>query len=172
MPPAHLFSDARSSPPRVAAVLFCDGVCSYTDVEPPKQLMDSWDESGDKHIMSLEILSIALGMYSSFHPQSMCEHLRQCAGICSFKSQLRMRDLVIWSDNTGAENAVSKGEGNRKFMCNFLFSANDAFYASATKRFDHNALIHQMWSTFIAIKAQVWVMRVPTKDNVADDPSR
>jgi len=82
--PVHMFCDARSTPPRVAAVLVrCvrrfgatyvsvygdklraarDGRTTYCDMEPPSKLMDSFMVRGDNQIMSLEILSIALGKH-------------------------------------------------------------------------------------------------------------
>lgn len=79
----HLFTDARSTPPRVAAVLFLyvasvcfcmwlfpllyvyrDGKISHCDMEVPEQLMESFRARKDNQIMGLEILSIALGLCS------------------------------------------------------------------------------------------------------------
>ena len=45
---------------------------------------------GDNQITSLEILSIALG-------------------ISTFAKEIEGRNLIIWSDNTGAESATRKG---------------------------------------------------------------
>ena len=88
--PVHLFCDARSTPPRVAAVLVrcalfvllrvCrrafdmlrfflidrDGRFKYCDLEPPAEVMGSFKIRGDNQIMSLEILSIALGAWTSW----------------------------------------------------------------------------------------------------------
>lgn len=68
-------------------------------------------------------------------------------GICSFEQQLRHRDVIIWSDNTGAEHAAAKG---------------------TTKSFDHTCLVHALWQN---LAEQARVERVPTKDNIADLPS-
>ena len=77
--PVHLYCDARSTPPRVAAVLvrrgFCithardrfarlwgrDGKFYYSDAEPPSSIMNSFTRRGANQIMCLEILSIAFG---------------------------------------------------------------------------------------------------------------
>ena len=40
-----------------------DGRITYCDMEPPAHLMDSFMVRGDNQIMSLEILSIALGKH-------------------------------------------------------------------------------------------------------------
>ena len=78
-----MFSDARSTPPRVAAVcstitrpilsqqlricariaqvLFIDGGTFYCDMPVPEHLLACFGERSDGQIMGLEILSIALG---------------------------------------------------------------------------------------------------------------
>ena len=61
------------------------------------------------------------------------------------------RNVIIYSDNTGAEAATRKG---------------------ATKNFDQHSLVHCMWKRFAELKIGVWVVRVPTDDNIADCPSR
>ena len=60
-PCCHLFSDARSTPPRVAAVLFIDGKTFSCDMEPSAELVKSFRPRNDDQIMALEILSIAVG---------------------------------------------------------------------------------------------------------------
>ncbi len=168
--PVHLFCDARSTPPRVAAVmirlgavpgwvsarpspfLFArDGARSYCDMQPDKELMQCFKRRGDNQIMSLEILSIALGA-SRFlpfrHVPSVC---LRWSGISTFAEQLRGREVVIWSDNVGAEKATDKG---------------------AAKQFDQNALIHAIWLRIAELGIYAWVERVPTKLNIADLPSR
>ncbi len=77
----HMFADARSKPPRIAAVLFrhgagmrvsslcatmllCfvrDGRVCYCDAPVPEHLMASFRVRADGQIMGLEILAIALG---------------------------------------------------------------------------------------------------------------
>ena len=46
----------------MAFVFARDGRTSYCDMEPPAELMESFMVRGDNQIMSLEILSIALGV--------------------------------------------------------------------------------------------------------------
>ena len=47
-----------------------------------------------------------------------------------------------------------------------------AFLSGCTRRFDHNNLVHSIWSKAIDLSAAIWVERVPTEVNLADDPSR
>ena len=58
---AHLLCDARSTPPRVAAVLLIDGKRFYSDGVPPPAVMESFQFRGDNQITSLEIFAIAFG---------------------------------------------------------------------------------------------------------------
>ena len=44
--------------------------------------------------------------------------------------------------------------------------------AGATKAFDHNALVHALWKKFLHMGMEVQICRVPTDDNIADNPSR
>ena len=52
-PPCHLFVDAASSPPRLAAVLVKGGEVLYTDCSPSNALMAQLAERRDKQITSL-----------------------------------------------------------------------------------------------------------------------
>ena len=63
--PLQLLCDARSTPPRVAAVLVVDGRIEYSDFEPSKEVMRQFTRRGDNQIASLELLSIAFG-FSTF----------------------------------------------------------------------------------------------------------
>ena len=63
--PLQLLCDARSTPPRVAAVLVVDGRIEYSDFEPSKEVMRQFTRRGDNQIASLELLSIAFG-FSNF----------------------------------------------------------------------------------------------------------
>ena len=42
----------------------------------------------------------------------------------------------------------------------------------ATRAFDHNALVHTLWRKFMDLGMDVQIMRVPTDNNIADNPSR
>jgi len=58
---------------------------------------------------------------------------------------------VIWSDNSGAEATTRK---------------------ATAKAFDHLCLVHGIWLRAAELRTEIFVKRVPTKVNVADDPSR
>ena len=106
-----MFCDARSSPPRIAAVVcwsaggwivspvgLCwpdggacsDGQIDYCDMEPAASTMQLFQSRRDNQITSLEILSIALG-------------------VSTFEATLSGREVLIFSDNKGAEGACRKG---------------------------------------------------------------
>ena len=80
----HLFCDARGYPPHLGAVLFVDGVCYWTHMEPSESVLKEFTCRSDNQIMGLELLSISLGM-------------------STFQDKLRDRCVVIHSDNTGSE---------------------------------------------------------------------
>jgi len=125
----------------------------YCDMKPDSLLMSSFHERGDKQIMTLEVLSIALG-------------------VSTFASEIAGRNLVIWSDNTGAVAATRKGTVAHLVVCVCLPVLDLLMPAGATRGFDHNCLVHALWKRFAQLKLAVWVMRVPTSENIADDPSR
>ena len=117
-------------------------------------ILNSFMKRGDNQITSLEILSIALG-------------------ISTFAKEIAGRNLIIWSDNTGAESATRKGVVFAvDFLCACIRFALCYALAGSTKQFDQNCLIHAMWKQLAVLNVNVWVERVPTKDNIADDPSR
>ena len=88
LPPVHLYVDARSTPPRCAAVLFINGKTLYCDGEPHADIMRWFQSRADGQITSLEILAIAVGM-------------------STFSEELAGRKVIVYSDNTGAEVCVS-----------------------------------------------------------------
>ena len=79
------------------------------------------------------------------------ELLALALALSSFGPLLKDRRLFLWSDNTGAQHAADRGRA---------------------KSFDHSCLAHCLWSKIAALNADVSVQRVPTKDNIADLPSR
>ena len=88
-----LYCDARSSPPRVAAVLIdAQNNVSFSDWEPDAKLLGIYtvDNAGDKNIMNLELLAIMFGL-------------------STFLGKLRGTSVRIWTDNVGAEGALRKG---------------------------------------------------------------
>jgi len=76
--------DARSTPPRIAAVLVADQRIEYCDMQPPAEVLALFKKRDDGDIMSLELLSIALGL-------------------SSFAERIAGRNVEIFSDNTGLQ---------------------------------------------------------------------
>ena len=81
-------ADARSTPPRIAAVIIVDGCTFYCDCEPPAEAMALFRERRDEQIMGLELLALALAL-------------------SSFKQMIAGRRIVLWSDNVGAEKVLA-----------------------------------------------------------------
>ena len=79
--------NVRSEPRRVAAVLFLDGAPKYSDWRPTEDVLRFFQPRGDKQILSVELLSIALG------PSTFGEVV---AGTRVF----------TWSANKGAEHIL------------------------------------------------------------------
>ena len=75
---------------------------------------------------------------------------------------------MIWSDNTGAEHSFKKGARRVRAQK----ECTQVLLAGTAKQFDHCSLIHAMWKHLLQLGTEVHVMRVPTDDNVADNPSR
>ena len=71
--------------------------------------------------------------------------------LSSFAQEMRGRRVVLYSDNTGAELSVVKG---------------------SAKAWDHNQMVHSIWTQAFEQKIRLWVERVPSKLNISDGPSR
>ena len=61
-----MLCDARSTPPRLAGVLFHEGRVLHSDWEPPCSVLAFLKKRGHGQIMSLELLAIAFGMAVTF----------------------------------------------------------------------------------------------------------
>ena len=88
-PQVELFCDARSTPPRVAAVMYKDHHVAYTAWDVPDSVTRTFNQRRDAQIMGLELLAVLIGI-ATFMPQ-----LRHCA-------------VQIWEDNQGGECALTK----------------------------------------------------------------
>ena len=78
--------------------------------------------------------------------------------------------MVVSSDNTGILQLSLALECVALIL--LLSGAEAATRKGATKNFDQHSLVHGMWKRFAELKVGVWVMRVPTDENIADCPSR
>ena len=128
----ELFCDARGTPPRIGAVLVDRAEMTYTDWEPPLEVVQALHGRKDEQIMAMELIAIVVGLAT---------FMERCRGRC----------IRVWTDNAGGEGALRK---------------------KAAKQSDHNALVHAVWLMAARNNVGLWIERVGTKDNIADDPSR
>ena len=89
--------------------------------------------------------------------------------LASFKDMLKGRKVVIFTDNKGAFERLSI-----TFLSNACYTtgAEGSMVRGSAKAFDHNQLIHDIWSLALESGIAIWIERVPSKYNVADSPSR
>ena len=69
----------------------------------------------------------------------------------TFREELQGMDLTVYVDNTGAEGALKKGFSGSRFM---------------------TAAAAEAWDLAIRHEIGLWIERVPSKENIADPPSR
>ena len=72
-------------------------------------------------------------------------------GLLSFQPALEKRIVRIWIDNKAAEAILKRGSG---------------------KCSDHNRIAHHLWSLAFGARIGIWLERVASKENIADEPSR
>ena len=125
--PGVMLCDARSVPPRVAAVLIIDGNTFYSDWAPSEKVLASFKRRKDDQIMALELLSIAFGSDPLCTFCAAYSYFLLCAGLSTFQTTIEGRDLRVYSDNVGAEHAVKKGKA---------------------RAWDHTCIVHGIWHVF------------------------
>ena len=69
----------------------------------------------------------------------------------TFGSQLAGPCARIWVDNSAGEAILRRGSGR----CD-----------------DHNNIVHAIWTVAVRLRAGVWIERVCSEENIADEPSR
>ena len=79
------------------------------------------------------------------------ELLAIAVGLSTFDHLITGKTVVLFSDNAGAERCTAGG---------------------SAKAADHNQIVHAVWLQAFTQRFHLWVKRVPTKVNIADDPSR
>ena len=92
-------------------------------------------------------------------------------GLSTFAEKLENRRVVIFSDNKGKDSHITDCIAAPIRIC-LCSGAEHSTDKGSARAFDHNQLVHQIWTHAFAQKLQLWVERVPTKDNIADCPSR
>ena len=150
--PVFLFVDAASTPARCAAVFAGGGDFSYTAMDPPAKLLAQLKSRNDNQITSLEIIAIQLALNT-------------------FQPALTGRSVVLYSDNTGMFQIIM--QFSFTVLCSVLTSgAERSTTKGASRAFDHNALVHGIWSFTLKHRIDLWVERVPSEFNISDCPSR
>ena len=72
-------------------------------------------------------------------------------GLCTFGEHFVGQKVRVWSDNCVSECATRRG---------------------SAKAWDHNQIVHSLWTKAAALKCYMRVDRVPTELNISDLPSR
>ena len=72
-------------------------------------------------------------------------------GLSTFEGLIEGRKVVIHSDNIGSEVSVRRG---------------------TARALDHAQLVHAQWFHIVRLRAEVFIKRVGTNDNIADLPPR
>ena len=167
-----MYADARSTPPRVAAVVIADGHFHYCDAEPQAHVLAQFAARNDGQITSLEMLAIAYGRPQYVHSPARCRrpcsvqaypHLAICFVASGSLYSATTRALRVPPQKVCRASSKSHVSAYRRSV---------AAVSGAAKCFDHCCLIHCMWNKLAALSAKAWVQRVPTSENIADDPSR
>ena len=71
--------------------------------------------------------------------------------LATFAGSLQGRKVILYSDNKGAEHTTARG---------------------SARAFDHNQLVHEIWTLVFQLGIHLWIERVPSKFNISDSPSR
>ena len=171
--PLHLYCDARSVPPRIAAVLCEKGQpTQWADMQPSEKVLACFRKGGDKQIMSLELLSIALGKFITFLQIAHCCALSLLWQGCRYFPP-SFRTGTLSYIRTILERKVPRARCIRFSFCSSVsFTALILLLQGAAKRFDQSALVHCIWKVLATTKTGAYIKRVPTLENIADLPSR
>ena len=108
---------------------------------------------GRRFFCDMEPAAETLAFFSKRRDNQICglELLSIALGLSTFDKMIKGRKLHIFSDNKGAEASTRKG---------------------ASRQFDHTCIVHCLWSKAAQLGIEMVIDRVPSKDNLADLPSR
>jgi hypothetical protein len=95
MPVVEMLCDARSSPPRLSAVVSTDEQRFFTDWAPDDLTLSQFQHRGDGQITSLELLAVALGL-------------------ATFSDLFKGKLVRVWVDNTGCEHMTRRQSGRSR----------------------------------------------------------
>ena len=135
-------------PPTRPVQLFCDARGS-----PPRLAAVLYTHDGRSFYTDVAPPDCILKLFSKREDGQICG-LELCAialGLSTFADHCEGQKVRVWSDNTGSENSTRRG---------------------SARAWDHNQLVHAIWVKAAMLGCHMIVDRVPTKDNIADLPSR
>ena len=144
------------------------GICESVPLKPsPQQCVDLFaDAAGAPAKLAAVLVCAGRYEYTTFDPsleiiaaldpredaQIMAlELMAILVALRTFGPQLRGQTVRVWSDNVGAECTLRAGTAS----C-----------------IDHNLLVYAVWLEAIRHGLALWFERVPSDDNIADEPSR
>ena len=89
-------------------------------------------------------------------------------GLATFLPDIKGKKVIVYSDNKGAVL------GPRVPACSLLPAAGAELSTArgSAKAADHNGIVHAIWACAFAYKVQLWLVRVPSEQNISDSPSR
>ena len=135
-------------PPTRPVQLFCDARGS-----PPRLAAVLYTHDGQSFYTDVAPPDRILKLFSKREDGQICG-LELCAialGLSTFADHCEGHKVRVWSDNTGSENSMRRG---------------------SARAWDHNQIVHAIWVKAAMLGCHMIVDRVPTKDNIADLPSR
>ena len=98
------------------------------------------------------------------------EVMALCVGLSTFADLLVGKTVVLYNDNKGAEAGGCFLVAHDALLAVAL-CCQAATVAGKAKSWDHSMLVHQIWTHAILNRMRLWVERVPSHDNISDDPS-
>ena len=91
-------------------------------------------------------------------------------GLKTFESSLINKRVRIWIDNAGQ---FDKKVLISHLLHTYTFAGGEgALFKGAAKQADHHYISHAVWMHAAMHGISLWIERVPSKDNIADEPSR
>ena len=128
--------------------IFCDAASS-----PARLAAVVFTEDGRTFYTDCAPPQALLQFFASRADKQICglELAAIALGLSTFGDYCRDRKVHVWSDNCGSECAVRKG---------------------SAAAWDHTCIVHAIWVKAAALGCHLRVDRVPTKVNIADQPSR
>ena len=107
--------------------------------------------------MALELAAVALGLET-------------------FRKELENKNVRVWIDNAGGTPLSYKlircGRLPFPFSYEGVAGGPGVLAKGAAKAGDHNRIVHKIWLNAAINNTGIWICRVPSEDNIADEPSR